>query len=124
MSEPSELIKKPGAYSGPAPSKDEINLALLIYVSSLFTTFVVPLVIWLMKKDQSPFIDDQGKELLNWVITLGLGAVACVVLAFLIIPMFLLPLFGVAHMVFTILGALKAKEGIAYRYPFAIRLLK
>ncbi len=121
-SEPSET--KPSAYSGPAPTKDEMNMALLVYVAALFTAFVGPLIIWLIKKDQSPFVDDQGKEVLNWIVTLALAQIVCFLLIFVAIGVFLMPLIWIAHVILTIMGALKAKDGIAYRYPFAIRLLK
>ncbi len=99
-------------------------MALLVYLLAIPTGFIGPLILWLIKKDQSRFLDDQGKEVLNWSITLHIAQVACGVLMFAVIGMFLLPLVMVVHVVFTILGALKANQGVAYRYPFAIRLLK
>lgn len=92
--------------------------------------FVGPLVIWLVKKDTMPFVDDQAKESLNFNITvaivffvllmltlftLGLGLIVTVPLFFVV---------GIAWLVLTILASVKANEGVAYRYPFALRLIK
>jgi uncharacterized protein len=92
--------------------------------------FIGPLVIWLVKKDTMPFVDDQAKEALNFnitvaivffalfvltVITLGLGALISIPGFFVV---------GIAWLVLTILASVKANEGVAYRYPFALRLIK
>ena len=52
-----------------SPTKEECNKAMLIYILSIFTGWVGPLIIWLIKKDSSAFINDQGKEVLNFQIT-------------------------------------------------------
>lgn len=117
------MTSAPG-YAGGAPSKDETNMAMLTYILAIFTGFIGPLIIWLMKKDQSAFLNDQGKEVLNWCITLVLGFIVCFVLAFVVIGVFLMPVLWVLNIVFCIMGAVKASKGIAYRYPFALRLLK
>lgn len=109
---------------GAAPSKDETNMATLIYILCIFTGFIGPLIVWLLKKENSSFVDDQGKEVLNWCITVVLAYIACVILMFVIIGIFLMPIVGLCHLIFTIIGAVKANKGIAYRYPFALRLLK
>lgn len=77
-----------------------------------------------MKKDSSRFVDDQGKEVLNWCITMVLGYIACILLMFVVIGIFLMPVLLLLHVILTILGAVKASQGIPYRYPFALRLLK
>ena len=92
--------------------------------------FLGPLVIWLMKKETMPFVDDQAKEALNFNITvaiaffvlflltlgtLGLGAILTVPLMIIV---------GLAWLVLTVIAAIKSNEGVRYRYPFAIRLVK
>ena len=52
----------PGPYVGPEPDKDSKTMGMLAHLLTIFTGFIGPLVIWLMKKDTSPFVDDQGKE--------------------------------------------------------------
>lgn len=95
-----------------------------------FGFFIGPLVIWLMKKDTMPFVNDQGKEALNFAITVSIICVALLMLtilslgigALLTIPLFLAV--GITALVLIIMAAIKANEGVAYRYPFAIRLVK
>src|SRR4051794_33293223 len=58
----------PGPYNGPPPDKDSITMGMLCHLLGIFTSFLGPLIIWLMKKDQSPWVDDQGKESLNFQI--------------------------------------------------------
>ena len=92
--------------------------------------FLGPLVIWLMKKETMPFVDDQAKEALNFNITVSaifllmlvLG-VATLGIGFLIAGPIML-IVGIAALVFIVIAAIKANEGVAYRYPFAIRLVK
>jgi len=92
--------------------------------------FIGPLVIWLVKKDTMPFVDDQAKEALNFNIT-----VAIIFLVLFLMTIFTLgigiiitgPLFvivGIAWLVLTIVAAIKANDGIAYRYPLTLRLVK
>ncbi|RPE76967.1 DUF4870 domain-containing protein [Vulcaniibacterium tengchongense] len=93
-------------------------------------TFLGPLIIWLVKKDTMPFVDEQGKEALNFNITVALACVALVVLVvvtlgigvLIAIPAWIL--IGIAWLVFTIIAAVKANDGVSYRYPFALRLVK
>ncbi|GAA4866712.1 DUF4870 domain-containing protein [Luteimonas vadosa] len=92
--------------------------------------FVGPLVIWLLKKDEMPFVDDQGKEALNFNITVAIAFLALLLLSILTlgigmviaIPAWIV--IGVAWIVLTIIASMKANEGVAYRYPFTLRLVK
>ncbi len=92
--------------------------------------FIGPLIIWLMKKDTMPFVDDQAKEALNFAITISIVCVALVMLTILSLGIGLLltvPLMmavGIAALVMIIIAAMKAHEGVAYRYPIALRLVK
>jgi uncharacterized protein len=83
-----------------------------------------PLILYLVKKDQSAFVADQAKESLNFQITVSIVAAVCFVLMFVIIGIFLLPLLALVDLIFMILAALQAYNGVAYRYPFALRLVK
>lgn len=113
----------------PAPTvqsagKDDNNMAMLAHLLGIFTGFIGALVIWLIKKDDSPFVEDQGKEALNFQITVVLvyligGVTSCIVVGLII-----LPAAWIANLVLCIMGAVAASKGQAYRYPFAIRLIK
>lgn len=107
-----------------APSNDDRNLAMLAHLLGIVSGFIGALIIWLIKKDQSAFIDEQGKEALNFQITVGIAAIVCIALIIVVIGIPMLLALGVANLVFIILGSLKANKGEAYRYPFAFRFVK
>jgi len=88
-----------------------------------FGNVLGPLVIWLMKRDEMPFVGDQAKESLNFQISMTLAAIALFLLGLLTcgIGLILLPLLGLAGVVFPVIAAIKTNDGIAYRYPFTIR---
>jgi len=102
-------------------SKDARMWAMLCHLLAIFTWFVGPLIVWLIKKDVDPFINSQGKEALNFQITLGIGYVAFTILFCLA---FLIPVVWVVGLIFCIMGTVKANKGIAYRYPVSIRFIK
>lgn len=107
-------------------SKDDKNMGMLAHLLGAFTGFLGPLIIWLVKKEDSAFVEQEGKESLNFQITILIIYVALVPISIITCGfggILYLPLF-VLVVVFSILGAMKAKEGIAYRYPFALRLIK
>ena len=93
-------------------------------------TFLGPLIIWLVKKDTMPFVDDQAKEALNFNITVAIVFFALWVLVFVTLGIGLLIaipawfVIGIAWLVFTIIAAIKANDGVTYRYPFTMRLVK
>ena len=92
--------------------------------------FLGPLIVWSMKKDTMPFVDAQGKESLNFSITICIAfavlfafGVMTLGIGFLIaIPAMLAV--GLYALVFTIIASIKANEGVHYRYPIALRLIK
>ena len=106
------------------PTKDECNMAMLMYILAILTGWIAPLIIWLIKKDQSPFINDQGKELLNFQITLFIAFIVSGLLVFLVIGCFTTPALVICNLIFSIMGAIAVSKGTAYRFPFALRLIK
>ena len=103
---------------------------LLTSAAGGWGTFIGPLVIWLVKKDTMPFVNDQGKEALNFNIPVAINCLALVLLSIvtlgigLIIAIPAWVIVGIAWLVLTILAAVKANEGVAYRYPLTLRLIK
>ena len=89
-----------------------------------FGNFIGPLVIWLVKKDEMPFVDDQGKESLNFQITVLLAFIACIILSVIVIGLLLLPIVGIGALILIVIASIKANEGVHYRYPFTLRLIK
>lgn len=107
-----------------SPSKDERTMAMLSHLLSIFVGFWAPLIIWLVKKDEMPFVDDQAKEALNFQITMLLAFIVAGILVVVVIGILLALGLFVANIVFCIIAAMKANEGERYRYPFALRLIK
>ncbi|MBM4088669.1 MAG: DUF4870 domain-containing protein [Planctomycetes bacterium] len=108
------------------PSKESCTMAMLAHLLGAITGFLGPLIIWLIKKDTDPFVNDQGKEALNFQLTLLIGYFVCVVLMFVTcFVLFFMPFIPmVVGLVFGIMAALEANKGVTYRYPFAIRMIK
>lgn len=105
---------------------DAKSLAMLSHLLGAFFWFIPSLIIWLTKKQDHPFIDDQSKEALNFQITMAIAWAALMVLAVITLGLgtLLWPILWILNLVLCIMGALKAKDGVAYRYPFALRLVK
>ncbi len=114
-----------------APNAEQRQWAMFAHLSALlglvtagWACFLGPLVIWLVKKDSMPFVDDQAKEALNFNITVMIAGAICWILVFVLIGFVLLWALAIVWIVFTIMAAIKANEGVRYRYPFALRLIK
>jgi uncharacterized protein len=106
-----------------ALTQDDRTMGLLAHLLGIFAGFVGPLIIWLIKKDQSRFVDDQGKEALNFQLTLMIGHVIGLVticFTFALINAVL----GIVGLVFCIIAAVEANKGTAYRYPLNIRFIQ
>jgi uncharacterized protein len=92
--------------------------------------FIGPLVIWMVKKETMPFVDDQAKEALNFNITVAIVFFALFLMTLLtlgigiVLTLPLMIVVGLAWLVLTIIAAMKANQGERYRYPFALRLIK
>ncbi|TXH10386.1 MAG: DUF4870 domain-containing protein [Gammaproteobacteria bacterium] len=100
------------------------HLASLVGIVIPLGTILGPLVVWLVKKDTMPFVDDQGKEAVNFNITVLIAVIVSGLLTLVLIGFVLLFAVGIAWLVLTIMAAMKANEGAAYRYPFTLRLIK
>ena len=124
--------RKPRRSGGVTP--EERQSAMFIYLLSIFTHFIGPLILWMMKRDESKFIDHHGKEVLNFSITMGLAALilsavgvplvflTCGLGAFIYGP--LIVALGVYATVMTIIGAMRANNGEWYEFPLSFRMIK
>ena len=112
------------------PTQDERTWGMLAHLTAFsgflipFGNIIAPLIVWLVKRDQSQFVADQGKESLNFNITVLLAGAVCWALVYVLIGILL----GVAlffyWLAMIIVAGIKASEGIRYRHPFTLRLIK
>jgi uncharacterized protein len=114
-----------GGVSMSEVSQDDKTMGMIAHLSGIFG-FIIPLVLWLINKDKSDkaFTIEEAKESLNFQITIAIGYFICIILSFVVIGVFLIPVLLLGNLIFCIIGGLKAKDGISYRYPFALRLIK
>jgi uncharacterized Tic20 family protein len=105
-------------------SSEDKLWVIVAHLGPLFLSFVAPLVVWLVKRDESEFLADQARESLNFSITMAIAYLVSSVLMACVIGIFLLPAVIVIAIVFAIIAAVKASDGVRYRYPFALRLIK
>lgn len=103
------------------PSQDEKTVAILAHVLTFFSSILAPLIIYLVKKDDSQFVASHAKESLNFQITIAL---ACILLCITVIGILLLWVVGIFALVCVIIATIKASEGKLYKYPFTLRLVK
>ena len=116
-----QFITEPAAQP---TTSDERTLAILSHVLTFVAGFIAPLIIWLVKKEESSFVSENAKESLNFQITLLLAMMVCGLLMFVVIGIFLLPVVGLVALVLVIIATIRSSEGKIYRYPFSLRLIK
>ena len=97
---------------------------LCAFVLPFVGNVVGPLILWQIKKDEYPFVGEQGKEAVNFQISMTIYGLISVVLSFVCIGFFLLAAVGVVDLVFLLIAAVKANNGQHYRYPLTIRFIK
>ncbi len=112
------------------PSADVRQWAMFCHLSALLGLAVPlghllgPLVLWHLKREQDPFIDAQGKEALNFQISVTIAGLVCFLLMFVFIGLVLFAMLMVAVLILIILAGVRANEGKAYRYPLIWRPIK
>ena len=113
------------------PQQEAQQWAMFCHLGSLahlvgipFAGLVLPIILWQSKKDTHPFIDEQGKEVVNFQLTVLLAVLICIPLCFVCVGFILLGVIGILDIVLTILAALAASKGEHYRYPLCIRFIK
>jgi len=110
--------------------KQEKMWAMLCHIGALagfiipFGNIIAPLIIWSMKKADSPLVDDQGKESLNFQISISIASIVAWLLIVIVIGIPLLIALVIFDIVMIIIAGIKANEGIKYRYPVNIRFIK
>ncbi|PNZ69514.1 DUF4870 domain-containing protein [Staphylococcus croceilyticus] len=105
-------------------SQNDRNMAMLIWILSLFTSFIGPLVIWLMKKEESEYINQQGKNYFNYAISYAIYGIASYILIIVLIGYLALFVVVIASLIYCILGIIAMNKGEDYVVPFSLQLIK
>jgi uncharacterized protein len=105
------------------PSDDERMLAMICHLGGLFAAIFLALIIWIIKKDSSSYIDYHAKQALNFQISMMIYMMISVVLIFVFIGILLIIPLVVMNIVFSIMAAVKANNGEYYQYPLTIQFL-
>lgn len=124
-------MSKGGTTMAAMEEKDARTWAMLCHLGGL-GVYIIPtvghiiatLIFWLIKKDESPFVDDQGKEALNFQISITIYALISLLLTLVVIGIILLFAVGIFDLVMIIIAAVKVNGGEKYRYPLCIRFIK
>lgn len=130
MAVPGGQIGVNGSGTEAVADKDSRTWAMLAHLAtfSAFLTgigsIVGPLIVWLVKKDQSPFVDEHGKEALNFNISIAIYMIGAGILTIILIGFLVMLAVGIFWAVMSVIAAMKANNGEHYRYPLTIRLIK
>lgn len=107
---------------------DSRNWAVFAHLSAIVAAFFAlaflgPLVIWLLRRHEDPFVEAHAREALNFNLTLLVWLVVAVILALVLVGFLLLAVVGIGWLVLTVRAAVVAANGEPYRYPFTIRFV-
>ncbi len=89
-----------------------------------FGNIIAPLILWLIKRPESPLLDRTGKEVLNFQITYTIYAAVAGILCFVLIGFLILPVVFILWVVLMVVAAVRTGNGEEYKYPLTIRLLQ
>lgn len=111
------------------PSNDEKNAGMLCHLLAL-TGFVIPfgwifgpLIVWLVKKDESEFVNRQGKDSLNFQLSMLIWTICCIPLVFIVVGIFLLIALGIMNIIMIIIASIKAADGQFMDYPLSVKFI-
>lgn len=105
------------------PSSDDKNIATITHLGGTVFSFIPGLIVWILKKDDSAYLNDQAKEALNFQITIALAMFVSSILVWLLIGFILIPVVWILNIVFCIIAAIATSKGELYRYPLSLRLI-
>ncbi len=106
------------------PTSDERTMGMFIYLVSFFTAIIGPLIIWVIKKDESNFINYHGKEYFNFFISYAIYSLIGSVLMVVLVGFVIVPILAIMYLIFTLVALFKAYKGEYYRIPLIFRFIK
>lgn len=114
----------PYAPQPPVSVSDEKTWGVLMHIGSLFLGFLAPLIVWLIYRERSQTLDQQGRTALNWQISAMIYAVVSSVLMFVLVGFVTIFVVVILDLIFCIIAAVKAGDREAWKYPLAIPFLQ
>ncbi|MEI7997257.1 MAG: DUF4870 domain-containing protein [Methylococcaceae bacterium] len=132
METPPPLIPNPPTHQAPHHDESARSWCIGLHLSGFsgilmgwsLMHIIVPLVIWLIKRADSPEIDSTGKEVINFQISYSIYTGVSILLCFVLVGFVLLPIILIIWLVCMVLASIRTSNGESYRYPFTIRFLK
>ncbi|PID96591.1 MAG: hypothetical protein CSA84_03735 [Actinomycetales bacterium] len=115
---------QPAPGQQPLQPGEERTYAMLGHIGGILLGFLAPLIVMLVWGPRNSFVKDQSTEALNFQITIAIAWLTSILLSFIAIGFFLMPIVVIISIVFGIMGGVEANKGQAYRYPLALRLIK
>ena len=106
-----------------SPSNDDKNIATVTHLGGTVFSFIPGLLVWALKKDDSPYIADQAKEALNFQITVLIAQFIAGILVMILVGFIFIGIIWLLNIVFCILAAISTSKGETYRYPFCMRVI-
>ncbi len=125
-----EILPPAGNEPPPIPSREARNWAMTCHLAGFlgytfpFGHIFGPLAVWLFKGEKYPLVDDQGKEALNFQLSISLYLIVAALLTLAVIGFALLGILVVFHFIVIIVAAVRARSGERYRYPLTIRFIR
>lgn len=122
-------LPPPNHYQAQIAQNDDHTMGMLVHLLGILTGIIGVLIIWLVKKDQSRFVDHHGREAMNFHLTVILASFCLVILGlvtffvgiFLAMPIIMV--ISIGALVLEIMACIAASKGEWHRYPFTIRFI-
>lgn len=119
-----DIITPPSPPQPPRHSSEEKVLVILAHLSALLGVgIILPLIVYLVKKTEPGVAAGHAKEALNFHLSLLVYSIGALLLSFVGVGFLLFPIIAIGGLVFAIIAAVKASEGVLYRYPASIRFV-
>ncbi|MBA2655133.1 MAG: DUF4870 domain-containing protein [Gammaproteobacteria bacterium] len=113
-----------------APTTQETTWAMVCHLCGFagfifpFGNLIAPLVVWAMKREKMPYVDEQGKEAVNFQLSITIYYIIALVLMLIVIGLFLLPVIAVFHIIAMVMASIETANGKPFRYPLTMRFIR
>jgi len=105
------------------PSNDDKNIATITHLAGTIFFFIPSLIVWILKRNDNAYIEDQAREALNFQITVAIAMFIAKILVWVLIGLAMIPVVLLVNIVFCIIAAISTSKGETYRYPICLRFI-